>query len=78
MNIYIYIYIFVSATGKYVLYTHKHKSALPQKVKSTLHTKLPFIHRRNLMHIMGFPNLVILQVNCMDSKLSFLVLLYNV
>ena len=29
MNICMYIHIYVSATGKHVVYTHQHKTALP-------------------------------------------------
>ena len=37
------VYIFVSAAGKYILYTHQHKTALPQTVAPNLQTELPFI-----------------------------------
>ena len=70
-------YIFVSATGTYVLYTHQHKSALPQKVTSTLGTELPFIVGRNLKHIMGLLRMFIMLVSCINSKLSFLIFLYK-
>jgi hypothetical protein len=70
-------YIFVSATGAYVFYTHQHKSALPQKVTSTLDTELPLIGGRNLKHIMGLLRMYIMQVSCINSKLSFLIFLYK-
>jgi hypothetical protein len=38
--------IYISATGKYVLYTHQHKTALPQTVVSNLRTEVPFIGER--------------------------------
>jgi hypothetical protein len=38
-----YEYTFRSITKEYVLYTNQHKTALTQKIASTLRTELPFI-----------------------------------
>ena len=57
-----YEYIFSNATEKYVLYTHQHKTALPQK-SHLLYVRNYLLLVEEIEDIMGLLRLVIFQVS---------------